>query len=178
MQDTYQLSFSLKSCRTSSVALLCHWPFLPYSMVICFSVVSLLQLSTKENIHNLKVESCVLFGGIFLVLQHLKQPRETVPKRLGGGVRLYRNLQQGAGSLNVERLLLIKETRYLKLRDLAYMYICRISISLCRLNIFWIYLLLNWYPMILFFKKWVYEWMKLSRQVTTHLARSRGSVSV
>ena len=123
MQDTYQRSFSLKSCRTSSVALLCHWPFLPYSMVICFSVVSLLQLSTKENIHNLTVESCVLFGGIFLVLQHLKQPRETVPKRLGGGVRLYRNLQQGAGSLNVERLLLIKETRYLKLRDLAYIYI-------------------------------------------------------
>ena len=43
-------------------------------------------------------------------------PERTVPRRGGGRVRLYRSLQQGAGSPNIKRLLLIK---YLKLRNLA-----------------------------------------------------------
>ena len=35
-------------------------------------------------------------------------PRKLIPKG-SGGARLYRSLQQGAGNLNIKRLLLIKE---------------------------------------------------------------------
>ena len=40
-----------------------------------------------------------------------------------GGARLYRSLQQGAGSVNTERLLLIKENQIDPVRNLGLFYV-------------------------------------------------------
>ena len=54
-------------------------------------------------------------------------PERSVPRRWWGGVRLYRNLQQGAGSPNIKDYCYLM--KYLKLMNLALFYVWKIQES-------------------------------------------------
>ena len=82
-------------------------------------------LLTKKIMRNLKVESQVLFCGNVTTVS-LVTPREPILKRWGGA-RLYKSLQQGAGNLNIKRLLLRenKISHMKSFRDLLCMGRCK-----------------------------------------------------
>ena len=88
-------------------------------LIWAFSVAKGVDL---KNSHNVQVESYVLFWGEFLELQETAP--QVTPRELlqgdGVGVRLYRSLQQRAGSLNIKTIFCeLKKTRYLMLRNLV-----------------------------------------------------------
>lgn len=64
---------------------------------------------------NLKVESCVYSVGIASTSSPedsiSSHPERSVSKEMVEGIRLYRSLKQGAGSLKIKRFLLIKENQ-------------------------------------------------------------------
>ena len=80
-----------------------------------------------KNSHNLEIESYFVFGSCILYLEFSGlQTQETVsqvtPRELlrgggWGGIRLDRSLQQKAGSLNIKRLLLIKENQVSQIEE-------------------------------------------------------------
>ena len=73
----------------------------PEHLIWVFSVAKGVEL---KNSHNVQVESYILFWGEFLELQETAP--QVTPRELlqgdGVGVRLYRSLQQRAGSLNIK----------------------------------------------------------------------------
>ena len=77
--------------------------------------------------HNLKVESYVLFGRQYEDLSGGHRISDSSERLLlrskGGSQYVYGVLQQRPGSWNIKRLLLIKTARYLKLRNLVLFYV-------------------------------------------------------
>ena len=75
--------------------------------------------------HNLKGEvmlySMVIFRTSSLGYSISSNPERSGPWKLGVGreVRLYRSLQEGAGSPNIKRLLLIKEVQISQIKELS-----------------------------------------------------------
>ena len=54
-------------------------------------------------------------------------------------VRLYRSLQQGIGSLNIKRLLLIKENQIFQIKEFSVFFFLCVCVYLCEDKRVWAY---------------------------------------
>ena len=86
-------------------------------------------LNEKKKKHNLKVKSVVYSEDNLRTSGDIisNNPKKTLPRRWREEPGCVGVLQQRAGSLNVKRLLLIKENSYLKLKNLEFFYVREIA---------------------------------------------------
>lgn len=108
------------------VLIVLSWSFSPQRMNL-----QLLYLGGRGSIylqppfHNLKAENYVLLSGNFRTSGLETGSQVTLRELLQGGkgrggAGYTRVLQQRSGSLNIKRVLLIKETSYVKLKNLVF----------------------------------------------------------